>query len=234
MSHQLINQTSLDTEIYTPPIIIEASRATLGGTIDLDPASSLAANVRVRAKKFFGAPEFTEEPEWGEVYVLNNKSVRLPRRTYLSNGGLDQPWDGHVWMNHPFGRPQSACLEGCRSNLCAKRGHHLGSAVLGNASWVKKIIREFETYQIRAACMICFASTSEGWFRPLMAYPQCFLSPRTNYLKPDGTVYKGVTKGSVVTYFGADIDAFAENFKELGETKVSYQAFVKLRAALTA
>ena len=70
---------------------------------------------------------------------------------------------------------------------------------------------------------ITFAATSEKWFRPLLLRPQCFLFPRTQYLLPDGSVKRGVTKGSCVTYFGPNVEAFAREFSSLGEVKVPYQ-----------
>lgn len=74
-SHQLINQTSGKVEYYTPQFIIEAARATMGG-IDLDPASSIAANQNVMADKIFT----------------------------INDNGLAQSWFGRVWMNHPFNK----------------------------------------------------------------------------------------------------------------------------------
>lgn len=72
---QLINQTSGKVEYYTPQGIIEAARKTMG-SIDLDPASSVIANKRVKAQSFF-----TKEDD-----------------------GLSHAWFGNVWMNHPYGR----------------------------------------------------------------------------------------------------------------------------------
>ena len=44
--------------------------------------------------------------------------------------------------------------------------------------------------------------------------------PVPNYYLPDGSVKKDVTKGSVVTYFGEDVERFAEAFASLGVVKV--------------
>ena len=163
---QLILQDSGNTEIYTPHIIVHAARLTMGG-IDLDPASSIAANKMVSASRFFAKED----------------------------DGLAQRWWGRVWMNHPFSRK-------------------------GNKLWIDKLMDSYRHRQIDQACCICFASTSELWFQPLFDHPMCFLSPRTNYLRPDGTVYRGVTKGSVVTYLGPDLESFRKNFSPLGKIKV--------------
>lgn len=167
-SHQLINQDSGDVEYYTPPEIVEAARRTMGG-IDLDPASSETANLRVKAARIFTQ----------------------------ADDGLSQPWEGRVWVNHPFGRTT-------------------------NAPWILKMDSEYKRGGVQHMCCITFAATSERWFQPLARQPQCFLSPRTNYFLPDGSLKRGVTKGSVVTYFGPDIAAFAREFGVLGVVKVPY------------
>jgi hypothetical protein len=72
---QLINQTSGVVEYYTPGWITAAAREVMG-SIDLDPASSAAANERVKARTYFTADD----------------------------DGLRYSWYDNVWMNHPFGR----------------------------------------------------------------------------------------------------------------------------------
>lgn len=74
-SHELINQDSGDFEYYTPQEIIEAAREVLG-VIDLDPASSAAANLRVKAARYYS----------------------------IHDNGLSLPWVGCVFLNHPFSR----------------------------------------------------------------------------------------------------------------------------------
>lgn len=120
--------------------------------------------------------------------------------TFTEQWNLDRrhPWKKgipSVWMNHPFSRTM-------------------------NARCVQKLIHEFKKNHIRAACCITFSATSEAWFRPLMDYLQCFLSPRTNYLDKHGNKVRGVTKGSVVTYLGYDLTRFQIAFEQLGKVKV--------------
>lgn len=129
-----------------------------------------------------------------------NKRVKAVRYFCESSDGLAQKWFGRVWLNHPFGR-------------------------ISNPLWIQKLERENDSTQggqVEQACCITFACTSEAWFQPLLKRPQCYLCPRTNYYLLDGTIKKGVTKGSVVTYYGPYIERFTECFAHLGTVKVKF------------
>lgn len=71
----LVQHTSNDDAWETPGDIIELARMVLGA-IDLDPASSVRANLRVKATRFYDEGE----------------------------DGLSQPWRGRVFLNPPGGK----------------------------------------------------------------------------------------------------------------------------------
>lgn len=193
----LINQSSGAVEYYTPPEWTEAARECMG-SIELDPASSLAANLSVMAERFFSE----------------------------SDDGLSQPWQAKtLWMNHPFHRGERACPKNhdkCKKKTCKKRGHHIDKDIPSNDDWITKLIAEYEAGNIKEAICITFASTSEGWFRKLLKYPQCMPDKRVQYYNPDGTINNNVTKGSAITYLGPNLDKFAATFRKLGTIKIEY------------
>lgn len=190
---QLINQTSGNTEYYTPLYLINAAYRVLGH-IDLDPASSIKANEKIGAKNIF-----TKE-----------------------DNGLSKKWYGKVWMNHPFGKSEKKCKKNCVKEICQKRGYHTDKDLPGNKEWVDKLVNSYLDEDVTEALCITYYGSSESWFTPLLSFPRCILIPRTNYLLPNGNVYKGVQKGSVITYFGDNIKLFNDVFEVYGSIDIPY------------
>lgn len=224
---QLINQTSGETDFWSPPELIESAREVMRGIV-LDPATSKAANKVVQAEHIFTAPEAEVIGEMDGFKTIKDgkKSILVPDRLPLiknkGKGGLGSPWKARtVWLNHPFHGGESKCRKGCKKLVCRKRGYHIAHEIPSNSDWVDYVLREHHEQRTQSLIMICYAVTSEKWFAPLLGRPQCFLTPRTNYYTPDGKLMKGSTKGSVITYFGKDVPRFASCFHKHGVVKVA-------------
>lgn len=190
-NHQLINASSGNQEYFTPIHILDAVKETMGG-IDLDPASSEQANLRIKAS------------------LIHTKE----------DDGLKHHWFGRVFMNHPFGKPENPCPVNCEKPICKTRGFHITERLPGNEDWINHLMTEWQAKRVEEACCLTYACTSEKWFLPLLRLPQIYLVPRTNFILPDGKVKKGVTKGSVVTYLGANYGRFFHYFRHLGVGKI--------------
>lgn len=224
---QLINATSGETDYWTPPEIIEAARDVMHG-IELDPATSKAANRIIKAERIFTRPDFVTIGTLKGFVVAkeNGKVIKIPDCLPLvkanGKGALDKKWDARsVWMNHPFAAGESPCKKGCKKKVCRTRGFHIATEIPSNGDWIDYLSNEYLERRTVTATIITYAVTSEKWFRPLLGRPQCFLYPRTNYYTPDGKIMPGVTKGSVVTYFGSDVHRFASRFHKFGTVKVA-------------
>jgi hypothetical protein len=160
--------SSLSEDWYTPPKYLDAVREVFGGTIDLDPMSCVEANQYVRAVRIYTA----------EV------------------DGLSHPWDGHVYLNPPWG----------------------GSVGPGSVKRraITKLISGYELGQVKAAVVCLNANaTTTSWFAPLLSYHICFPNHRVEHWGPGG---KGgaPNSGTVFIYLGAAPQRFAEVFRQFG------------------
>ena len=218
-AHQYINMSSGKTEYYTPRPIVNAARCVMGH-FDLDVASSQVANDEiVQATLFYEKPESRVVDHWWSQKLKKH----LPVIEFDGWGGLDRPWRGKIWMNHPFAVPEQPCKSGCTLKRCEDRGWHTASKLPGTEHWIDRLVHEYRYGSVDEAMCITFASPGEGWAQSLAPFAKCFLSGRTHYLDPDTLEpIKNATKGSMVTYFGDRPDAFDFVFAAYGEVKFSF------------
>lgn len=193
MSHQACNQTSFNTELYSPVELVEAAHRVMGG-IDLDPASSIKANQVVKASRIY-----TKRAD-----------------------GLTKKWAGRVWMNHPWGAKENACKPNCEKKRCKQRGWHLAEDFPGNAAWINKLVNSYQSGDVTEALCITYASTSESWFKPLKQYAICFLDGRTAFRDPKGNELDQNTKGCAITYMGPNTADFYREFSAYGDVMLNY------------
>lgn len=200
-THNMLQVDNDSVEYGTPDNILYLVHQLLG-YISLDPASNPEWNKRVGAEKIYTAKD----------------------------NGLLQRWYGNVWLNHPFRKTERVCAIDCKKQICQKRGHHLSQDILGNEYWIAKFISEYETGNVSNALNICYASTSEKWYKPLLKYPTCFINVdgRTNYIDQNGEIVKGVQKGSSVTYLGKKVGDFADLFSTVGDVMFPSKNILRL------
>ena len=168
-----MNSDSGNVEWYTPKPLVDRVRSFYNGNIDLDPASCRYANENIVNANVY----FTQE-----------------------HNGLNHPWFGNVWVNHPYG-------------------------VTNNRLWSKKIVEMSRLEAVDHITGICFASTSEPWCFDLISNANaiCILSPRINFVSPEGIAAESTQKGSLLYYFGSR----AYKFKKCFEGKLFTQTYGK-------
>lgn len=150
--------SSESDEHYTPPAIVEAARATMGG-IDLDPASCAEANECVQAR-WFRAFCGTEGPgPWAWT-------ARAP---YSPAPDFDMKAEHptRVFLNPPGG----------------KVGKRSSSAV-----WWEKLIGEWLAGNVEQAVFVCFnlevLNTTQSCETMCLEFPICYLKNRPRFWPP--------------------------------------------------
>lgn len=154
-----VTNNSGNNEWYTPKEYIEIARKVMG-SIDCDPASSGVANKIVQAKTFY-----TEQ-----------------------DNGLNQTWQGNVWMNPPYAQPLI--------NLFAD-----------------KLIQELDGGNIKQACVLVNNATETNWFQTMAQRANAiwFIKGRIKYLDNTGTPANTPLQGQCILYFGDDINRFKQS-----------------------
>lgn len=211
----LVRHSSESNEHYTPPMLVEPARATLG-VIHLDPASCEEANRLVRAERYYA---------------------------YADDGYL-QPWRGRVFLNPPGGMSDAAqrpvrprCGETGACGLPAPHKHE--GAESSQKKWWFKLAREYAANRVEAAIFVCFSvellqttqvGTPPGLSIPL-DWPICFPAKRVPYITAAVREAQGALPGmpasgslgsqpphaSCVVYLGPNSARFRLAFARVGK-----------------
>lgn len=158
-----VGQNAGDNDWYTPSEYIDAAREVME-TIDLDPASTAAANKTVKAERFYSQVD----------------------------NGLEQDWEGRVWMNPPYAQPLIA-------------------------QFCDKLVQSIESGDVPESCVLVNNATETEWFQKLLsiATSVCLPCSRVKFWKPNGDVATPL-QGQAVFYFGEYADHFESVFSQFG------------------
>lgn len=121
----LITGSSESNEWYTPAHIIALAREVLGD-IDLDPATSEAAN----------------------------KIVNAPSYCTITEDGFNQPWFGRVWLNPPYGTTGEGAAGWARKLITEYEIGQVEAAILLvkaalGYNWFEELWRKYPTCTLR-------------------------------------------------------------------------------------
>lgn len=110
-----------------------------------------------------------------------------------STDGRDKPWIGKVWMNPPYAQP--LIFDFCNG-----------------------ITERFANGEIECAVVLTNNGTDTKWFHAMMKHASavCLVKGRIKFIAPDGTYGKPL-QGQTITYFGNNVDAFIEEFRQYGK-----------------
>lgn len=109
---------------------------------------------------------------------------------------LTRPWTGNVWLNPPYGRGEGSARD-----------------------FIARLVRELTAGTVdQAVTLLNLNSMSALWFQPVMKYAAGHvIGPRIDFIKSITGDYAGSpNKGSVVSYFGPNVDQFAASFAKRG------------------
>lgn len=154
---------SSESEEWYTPPEVIARVVETLGVIDLDPCSDSSETVP--------------------------STVRFTKET----NGLEQPWQGRVYMNPPYGR--------------------------GISAWTEKLCREYATGKVSEAIALVPARVDTDWFRMFRDFAVCFIDGRLKFSGHDNSA----PFPSAVIYLGGSLAKFELAFKDLGDTWVRWR-----------
>jgi len=206
---------------HMTPLAVSQAAAEVLGTIELDPASTPAANEAIGARRIFT----------------------------VADNGLQHEWRGRTFLNPPGGlvdllgnpvvRASKATGEpGCTvSGSCGLAAPHQHKSVTSSAVfWWRKLARHWAAFDVEAAIFVGFSiellqSTQSGAPQgvPLpLDFPFCVPSARLEFLSEDawGQLVPGTqpTHANVIVYlpprFDARCELFAAAFSKIGRVRL--------------
>ena len=151
-----VSNNSGNNEWYTPKKYIDFAK-TVMGEIDIDPASSEIANKVVNAKKYY-----TKEDD-----------------------GLQQEWEGKLWMNPPYAQPLI-------TQFC------------------EKLKEEVESGNVKEFMVLVNNATETAWFQNLASVSNAiwFIKSRVKFVDMDGNPSGAPLQGQCILYYGENIEKF--------------------------
>lgn len=183
---------------HTPEHIIHAARAVTGAGIDLDPASSAAANRIVGATRYMCDPY---APELG----ITSDGLAHTRAWYAAKS---------IWLNPPFStekRDTAGALVVSARTGKPVRQHVIGAWVARWASVARSRLDRFHMF------LLVPARTDTAWFSPLWGMPMCFVSGRLKFADAGNRAASNSAPFPVViVYAGSDTPAFVREFAAYG------------------
>lgn len=183
----------MDTpEWYTPSPFVEAAREVMGA-IDLDPASHIEANVRVKASRFYD----------------------------MIDNGLERQWKGRVFINPPGGKgPDGKPLV---PQFWGHLMHEWAHDNTEQAIWIGYSLEQLQTLQRVSFKSPLDFPICIPHRRIAFIENEAKKAARREKLIAEGKdpdKASGPSHSNYVTYLGPKVDDFVRVFSELGQVKL--------------
>lgn len=194
--------SSKSNEHFTPPEVIEAARALMGG-IDLDPASCEEANRIVKADEFW--------------------SVEHDGLAIAATDG----WHGRVFLNPPGGKMHFVDGLWRQMPRNPETGRQDGPGTSSAMVWWNTLVDEWEADNVTEAVFVCFTlemlRLTQRCHRPVQFFPRCVPRERLRF-----SGARAPTNANVIVYLPSltkpdEYGKFKEAFGHIGLCERAYE-----------